>query len=37
AIATSFTDARPLEHNAFKIELAQRVAVRALQTAGARA
>jgi len=37
AIATSFTDARPLEHNAFKVELAQRVAVRALQTAGARA
>src|SRR6266403_736820 len=37
AIATSFTDARPLAHNAFKIELAQRVALRALQTAGARA
>ena len=37
AIATSFTDARPLAHNAFKIELARRVAVRALQTAGARA
>ena len=26
AIATSFTDARPLAHNAFKVELAQRVA-----------
>jgi xanthine dehydrogenase YagS FAD-binding subunit len=37
AIATSFTDARPLAHNAFKIELAQRVALRALETAGARA
>src|SRR5437773_3061129 len=37
AIATSFTDARPLADNAFKVELAQRVAVRALQTAGARA
>ena len=37
AIATSFTDARPLAHNAFKVELAQRVALRALQTAGARA
>jgi xanthine dehydrogenase YagS FAD-binding subunit len=37
AITTSFTDARPLAHNAFKIELAQRVALRALQTAGARA
>jgi xanthine dehydrogenase YagS FAD-binding subunit len=37
AIATSFTDARPLAHNAFKIELAQRVALRALQIAGARA
>ena len=37
AIATSFTDARPLAHNAFKIELAQRVALRALQTAGERA
>jgi xanthine dehydrogenase YagS FAD-binding subunit len=36
AIATSFTDARPLAHNRFKIELAQRVALRALQTAGAR-
>ena len=37
AIATSFSDARPLLHNAFKVELAQRVALRALQTAGARA
>jgi xanthine dehydrogenase YagS FAD-binding subunit len=36
AIATSFADARPLAHNAFKVELAQRVALRALQTAGAR-
>ncbi len=37
AIATSFTEARPLAHNAFKVELAQRVALRALQTAGERA
>jgi xanthine dehydrogenase YagS FAD-binding subunit len=37
AIATSFVDVRPLAHNAFKVELAQRVALRALQTAGARA
>src|SRR2546428_791721 len=37
AIATSFTAARPLADNAFKVELAQRVALRALQTAGARA
>jgi len=36
AIATSFTEARPLAHNAFKVELAQRVALRALETAGAR-
>src|SRR5271169_277738 len=35
AIAASFSDARPLAHNAFKVELAQRVALRALQTAGA--
>jgi len=34
AIATSFAEARPLAHNAFKIELAQRVALRALETAG---
>jgi xanthine dehydrogenase YagS FAD-binding subunit len=37
AIATSFTNARPLAHNAFKVELAQRVARSALVTAGARA
>ena len=37
AIAASFADARPLAHNAFKVELAQRVALRALETAGARA
>lgn len=37
AIAQSFKDARSLAHNAFKIELAQRCALRALQTAGARA
>ena len=37
AIATSFTDARSLAHNAFKVELAQRAALRALQIAGARA
>ncbi len=36
AIAASFTDARPLVHNAFKVELAKRVTLRALQTAGAR-
>jgi xanthine dehydrogenase YagS FAD-binding subunit len=37
AIATSFADARPLAHNAFKIELGQRAALRALLTAGERA
>jgi xanthine dehydrogenase YagS FAD-binding subunit len=37
AIATSFTEVHPLAHNAFKVELTQRVALRALQTAGARA
>ena len=37
AIAQSFVDARPLAHNGFKVELAQRVALRALQTAGERA
>jgi xanthine dehydrogenase YagS FAD-binding subunit len=37
AIATSFTDARPLAGNAFKVELAQRAALRAVQTAGGRA
>lgn len=36
AIAMSFIDARPLANNAFKVELAQRVALRALKTAGAR-
>jgi xanthine dehydrogenase YagS FAD-binding subunit len=36
AIAGSFIYARPLMHNAFKVELAQRVALRALQSAGAR-
>jgi xanthine dehydrogenase YagS FAD-binding subunit len=36
AIAASFDDARPLAHNTFKVELAQRVALRALETAGAR-
>jgi xanthine dehydrogenase YagS FAD-binding subunit len=36
AIAASFGDARPLGHNAFKVDLAQRVALRALQNAGAR-
>jgi len=34
AIAGDFTAARPLEHNAFKVVLAQRVAVRALELAG---
>jgi len=37
AIAKSFTDARPLAHNGFKVELGQRVALRALQIAGGRA
>jgi xanthine dehydrogenase YagS FAD-binding subunit len=37
AIAQSFDDVRPLVHNAFKVELAQRVALRALQIAGGRA
>ena len=37
AIAKSFVNARPLAHNAFKVDLAQRCALRALQTAGARA
>jgi xanthine dehydrogenase YagS FAD-binding subunit len=36
AIAESFVDVRPLDHNGFKVELAQRVALRALQTAGER-
>jgi xanthine dehydrogenase YagS FAD-binding subunit len=37
AIATSFAEARPLPHNTFKVELAQRAVLRALLTAGARA
>ena len=37
AIARSFAEARPLAHNGFKVELAQRVALRALATAGERA
>jgi xanthine dehydrogenase YagS FAD-binding subunit len=37
AIAASFVEARPLTHNAFKVGLAQRSVLRALQTAGARA
>jgi xanthine dehydrogenase YagS FAD-binding subunit len=37
AIARSFGDARPLALNGFKIELARRATLRALQTAGARA
>lgn len=37
AIATSFVDARPLAHNAFKVELAQRAVLRTLRIAGARA
>lgn len=37
AIALSFIGARPLEHNGFKVGLAQRVALRALQIAGERA
>src|SRR5260221_3523482 len=36
AISTSFADARPLAHNGFKDELAQRVALHALQTSGER-
>jgi xanthine dehydrogenase YagS FAD-binding subunit len=36
AIATAFADARPLAGNGFKVELAQRVTLRALQTAGGR-
>ena len=36
AIARSFRAARPLEHNAFKVELAQRCVLRALQRAGER-
>jgi len=37
AIATAFGEARPLSHNTFKVELAQRAVMRALLTAGARA
>jgi xanthine dehydrogenase YagS FAD-binding subunit len=37
AVAQGFAEARPLERNAFKIELSQRAVLRALQTAGARA
>ncbi|HVH75269.1 MAG TPA: xanthine dehydrogenase family protein subunit M [Stellaceae bacterium] len=37
AIAQSFAEARPLAHNGFKVELARRVALRALETAGERA
>jgi xanthine dehydrogenase YagS FAD-binding subunit len=37
AITQSFAEARPLAHNGFKLELARRVALRALQTAGDRA
>ena len=35
-IAHSFSDTRPLAHNGFKVELAQRCVLRALQMAGAR-
>jgi xanthine dehydrogenase YagS FAD-binding subunit len=34
ALRPAFADARPLKHNSFKIELARRAAVRALQNAG---
>src|SRR3981081_4200503 len=37
AIATAFSEARPLPHNTFKVELALRAVFRALLTAGARA
>ncbi|HYZ23195.1 MAG TPA: FAD binding domain-containing protein [Rhodopila sp.] len=37
AIAKSCVEARPLTHNAFKVELGQRSVLRALQVAGARA
>jgi xanthine dehydrogenase YagS FAD-binding subunit len=36
AMAAEFASARPLEHNAFKLVLAQRVAARALELAGGR-
>lgn len=34
AVSRSFAEARPLRHNGFKVELAQRAAVRALRVAG---
>lgn len=34
AIDSGFVDARPLRHNGFKVELAKRAAIRALQIAG---
>src|SRR5437016_13032624 len=37
AIGLSFIDARPLAQNGFKVELGQRVALRAVQVAGGRA
>jgi xanthine dehydrogenase YagS FAD-binding subunit len=37
AIETAFIEARPLPHNIFKVELAQRAVLRALMTAGERA
>lgn len=37
AVAASFSNAKPLAHNAFKVELAQRAVLRALRTAGDRA
>lgn len=37
AIDGAFADARPRKHNSFKIELAKRTVVRALQTAGGQA
>ena len=36
ALKAAIAEAHPLAHNAFKIELAQRVVLRALETAGAR-
>lgn len=37
AISRSFAEARPLAHNGFKVEIARRAALRALETAGERA
>lgn len=37
AITRSFAEARPLAHNGFKVEIARRAALRALETAGERA